>query len=220
MEIYKRGSKGEMVKRIQRALKVLDDGIYGQLTEEAVKDLQRASGLKADGIVGPATLALLGIIAVTSRKKSRRYIDKIVVHCTATPAGKDYTVNDIRKEHLRQGWSDIGYHYVIYRDGEIAEGRDVNIAGAHVVGYNTNSIGVAYVGGLSRDGKKACDTRTNAQKEALASLLKELKTIYPEAKIYGHRDLSPDKNKNGIIEPFEWIKECPCFDAMKEYASL
>ena len=206
MELYKKGSKGEMVKRIQRALHVMDDGIFGQLTEEAVKDLQRANGLKVDGIVGIATLTLLGLISATSRKKSKRYINEIIVHCTDTPAGKDYTVDDIRRWHKDRGWNDIGYHYVVYRDGSIHEGRNVDIAGAHCEGHNSHSIGVVYVGGRAREGQKYCDTRTVAQKEALLNLLKELRAMYPEAKIYGHRNFAN--------------KACPSFDAKKEYASL
>ena len=195
-----------MVKRIQRALHVMDDGIFGQLTEEAVKDLQRANGLKVDGIVGIATLTLLGLISATSRKKSKRYINEIIVHCTDTPAGKDYTVDDIRRWHKDRGWNDIGYHYVVYRDGSIHEGRNVDIAGAHCEGHNSHSIGVVYVGGRAREGQKYCDTRTVAQKEALLNLLKELRAMYPEAKIYGHRNFAN--------------KACPSFDAKKEYASL
>ena len=195
-----------MVKRIQRALHVMDDGIFGQLTEEAVKDLQRANGLKVDGIVGIATLTLLGLISATSRKKSKRYINEIIVHCTDTPAGKDYTVDDIRRWHKDRGWNDIGYHYVVYRDGSIHEGRNVDIAGAHCEGHNSHSIGVVYVGGRAREGQKYCDTRTVAQKEALLNLLKELRAMYPEAKKYGHRNFAN--------------KACPSFDAKKEYASL
>ena len=134
MELYKRGSRGEMVKQIQKALcgagyhVGMIDGIYGVMTEEAVKAFQKSRGLKQDGIVGPVTLALL----IPSRlKKSRRRIDKIIVHCSATPEGEGYTVEQIRKDHRAQGWSDIGYHYVIYRDGSIHDGRDVDIQGAH-----------------------------------------------------------------------------------------
>ena len=209
MEIYKVGSRGEMVKQIQKALYGAGfptgciDGIYGQMTRDAVAQFQIKKGLKADGIVGPATLALL----IPSRfKKSKRRITEIIVHCSATPEGKDYTVNDIRRWHKQQGWSDIGYHYVIYRNGHIEPGRDIDISGAHCEGHNSNSIGVCYIGGVARNGKTAKDTRTLAQKAAMLSLLKDLRELYPGAKIYGHRDFAH--------------KDCPSFDAMKEYSSI
>lgn len=209
MDIYKIGSRGEMVRQIQKALYGAGfptgciDGIYGQMTRDAVAQFQIKKGLKADGIVGPATLALL----IPSRfKKSKRRITEIIVHCSATPEGKDYTVNDIRRWHKQQGWSDIGYHYVIYRNGHIEPGRDVDISGAHCDGHNSHSIGVCYIGGVARDGKTAKDTRTLAQKAALLSLLKDLRELYPGAKIYGHRDFAH--------------KDCPSFDAKSEYKKI
>lgn len=219
MMIYKKGSTGYVVKQIQKALagaglKVIPDGVYGAITEEAVRDFQRANSLTADGIVGPTTLTLL----IPERlKKSKRIINEIIVHCTATPEGKDYTVEDIRKMHRQQGWSDIGYHYLIGRHGERWAGRDVDIIGAHCCGHNAHSIGVCYVGGMSRMFDKDKDTRTLAQKATLIQLLTELKQLYPKAVILGHRDTSPDLNGNGIVEPAEWVKKCPCFDAKTEY---
>jgi N-acetylmuramoyl-L-alanine amidase len=208
MELYKRGSRGEAVKQIQKALagaglKVITDGVYSTITEEAVRELQSKNGLKPDGIVGPATLAKL----IPARlKRSKRTIKEIIVHCSATPEGKDYTVLDIRRWHKQQGWSDIGYHYVIYRNGHVEPGRNVDIAGAHCEGHNMHSIGVCYIGGMTRDGKKPKDTRTLSQKAALLSLLLDLKKLYPQAKIYGHCDFSN--------------KACPCFDAKDEYRRL
>lgn len=238
---YKEGSTNrEMVKRIQKVVGCMPDGYWGKLTTEAVKAWQKAHGLAADGIVGPATLAMMGLSAVAATvtpgtktdavthggivlKKSKRRIDYIVVHCTATPEGVDKTVEQIRREHKAQGWSDIGYHYVVTRDGRVHLGRDVDIIGSHVRGYNTYSIGVAYVGGLENkpiayDKLKAKDTRTNEQKAALLALLMELRRLYPKARILGHRDLSPDKNGDGVISPCEWVKECPSFDAKTEYS--
>lgn len=97
--------------------------------------------------------------------------------------------------------------------------RPLEMVGAHVTGFNAQSVGVCYEGGLDAEGKPA-DTRNALQKAALLSLLKELKTLYPDAEIVGHRDLSPDLNGNGIIEPNEWVKMCPCFDAKEEYGHL
>ena len=100
---YKQGSRGEVVKRIQRALKVFPDGIFGELTCEAVKQFQATHGLTVDGIVGPATLAkLLPQLAVSTLKKSSRHINEIIIHCTATPEGKNYTVDDIRRWHRQR----------------------------------------------------------------------------------------------------------------------
>lgn len=96
--------------------------------------------------------------------------------------------------------------------------RPLEKVGAHAKGYNQNSIGVCYEGGI-RDGKPA-DTRTDAQRESLTALLVALVSAFPGSKIVGHRDLSPDLNGDGIVEPNEWIKSCPCFDATKEYQDI
>lgn len=246
MELYKKGSRGAMVRRIQQAVGCYPDGIFGSLTEEAVKTWQREHGLTADGIAGPRTLAAMGISAVQegfkgssgssdvsqitacyggktlTLRRSKRRIDEIIVHCTASREGQEQTVEQIRRDHTTpvskggRGWSDIGYQYVVYLDGTVHEGRDVDISGAHVSGHNAHSIGVVYVGGLDKDGKPK-DTRTEAQKAALLLLLMDLRKLYPKARIRGHRDFSRDLNGNGIIEPREWVKACPCFDAAKEY---
>lgn len=149
-----------------------------------------------------------------------RRIDCLVIHCSATPEGKDFRAKDIRKWHLQRGFKDIGYHYVIDLDGTIEKGRPEENVGAHVSGYNSHTIGICYVGGLTADGKKAKDTRTPEQKESIIRLLMQLLCKYPEADIKGHRDFSPDKNHNGRIEPSEWIKACPSFEVRSEYDPL
>ena len=213
--LLKKGSTGKDVKTLQTVLHLYPDGIFGKLTEEAVKEFQRSHGLVADGIVGEKTWAK---IVGSNVVKSKRMINEIIVHCTATPEGQDTTVEQIRKNHMApvskggRGWSDIGYHYVIYRDGSIHNGRKVDVAGAHCTGHNSHSIGVCYVGGLeNRPGVayaqlKPKDTRTEAQKAALLKLLKDLKRLYPNAKIRGHRDFAN--------------KACPSFDATKEYRTI
>lgn len=224
MVLYKKGSRGEMVKQIQKALHLVQDGIYGPITEEAVKAFQKQKGLKVDGIVGPATLALL----IPSRfRKSKRTINEIIIHCTATPEGQDVTVDQIRADHIKnRGFADIGYHYVVYRNGHVIEGRDVDKIGAHCTNHNAHSIGIAYVGGVENkpgvpySKQKPKDTRTLAQKAGLLSLLVDLRKLYPDAKIIGHRDTSPDLNGNGTVEPSEFIKACPCFDAKTEYRKI
>ena len=198
--VLKLGSKGNEVKLLQEKLNLKADGIFGPLTEEAVKDFQRSNGLEVDGIVGDNTLSKLNLSV------NKRNIKELIVHCSATPEGKDYSIDTIRQWHLQRGFSDIGYHYVIYRDGSIHIGRDESIIGAHCTGHNTNSIGVCYIGGCASDGKTPKDTRTTEQKQSLVKLLKELKTKYPQASIHGHRDFSS--------------KACPSFDATKEYSSI
>ena len=100
-----------------------------------------------------------------------RKIDKVIIHCSATPEGKDYTVEDIDRWHRERGFDCIGYHYVIYRDGSVHKGRDVAKIGAHCKGQNANSIGVCYIGGMTADNKQAKDTRTPQQKAAAAAQL-------------------------------------------------
>ena len=245
---YREGSRGPVVAMIQKAVGCYPDSIWRRLTTESVKAWQKAHSLTADGVAGPRTLAAMGIAAVTPQtgassaalsqvtacygskvltlRKSKRRIDYIAVHCTATPEGQDQTVAQIKAGHLKRGFSDIGYHYIIYRDGTVHEGRNVDISGAHVSGYNAHSIGVVYVGGLeNRPGVpyaqlKAKDTRTEQQKASLLALLMDLRRLYPDAVIQGHRDFSPDLNHDGIIEPKEWIKACPSFDAKTEYKIL
>lgn len=135
-----------------------------------------------------------------------RTINKIIIHCTATAEGKDFTVEDIRRWHVKgNGWKDIGYHFVIYRDGSVHLGRKLEQAGAHTNGYNTNSIGIVYVGGCAADGKRAKDTRTPEQKRALLSLVKELKHQYPDATIHGHREF--DNKACPSFDVRKWVKE-------------
>lgn len=148
-----------------------------------------------------------------------KHIKHIVIHCSATREGEDFTAEDIHNWHLERGFSGIGYHYVVRLDGSIEKGRPDYWRGAHVKGYNTNTIGIVYIGGLDQY-YRAKDTRTRKQKETLLTLLKKLKKQYPNADVKGHRDFSPDKNHNGIIEPKEWIKQCPCFDAQSEYRRI
>lgn len=144
-----------------------------------------------------------------------RNIKYIVIHCSATKEGRPVTVGDITKWHKARGYRTIGYHYVVYIDGSVHVGRSESEVGAHVQSHNSDSIGVCYVGGLDAAGKSK-DTRTVVQKVALRSLIGRLKNKYPSAKIVGHRDLSPDRNGNGKVEKWEWLKDCPCFDVKDE----
>lgn len=131
-----------------------------------------------------------------------RKITKIIVHCSATPEGRNYTVADIDRWHKQRGWKGIGYHYVIYRDGSIHTGRKIEEIGTHCTGQNADSIGICYIGGLATDGKTPKDTRTPAQKTALRSLINELKAKFPGVTVHGHREFAN--------------KACPCFDVKTE----
>jgi len=135
-----------------------------------------------------------------------REIDKIIIHCSATPEQVHFDASRIDKWHRDRGWSGIGYHYVILLDGTIEYGRDIEKTGAHTLGQNTGSIGICYIGGMDKEMKSSKDTRTDAQKDSLLLLLKTLKRFHPDAKIYGHRDFSS--------------KSCPSFDAKTEYENL
>lgn len=212
MNTIKRGDRGEAVKTLQKCLNLMVDGIFGPLTEESVKEFQKANRLVVDGIVGINTWNKLLSSCSGSISRNPRKIKELIVHCSATPEGEDYTVEQIRQWHIEgNGWSDIGYHYIIYRDGSIHLGRAESVSGAHTTGHNSHSIGICYIGGCpARNVKgwnhKSKDTRTPQQKLALVKLLRELKKKYPGVKIYGHRDFAN--------------KPCPSFDAKREYMNL
>lgn len=146
-----------------------------------------------------------------------REIKYIAVHCTA--GSQRQTIADLQAEFKRKGWKYPGYHCVIAPDGKITQLLDDSKVSNGVKGYNSVTVNVAYIGGIDSEGK-AIDNRTDAQKKALRQLLGNLKKKYPDAVIQGHRDFSPDTNGNGTVDPWERIKECPCFDAKEEYKGL
>jgi len=134
-----------------------------------------------------------------------RKIKQLIVHCSATRPNMDIGVDQIRTWHVEErGWSDVGYHYVIKRNGSIEKGRDEEVAGAHAKGFNQTSIGICLIGGLDRDGKPSANY-TFAQYCSLHFILDELKDAFPDAVIMGHRDLA------GVY------KDCPCFDVKDFY---
>lgn len=228
MNTIKQGSRGDEVRTLQKKLNITADGIFGKNTEAAVKAYQKAHGLTPDGIVGPHTWESLGF-PITNR-----FIDEIIIHCSATKEGINYSVDKIDAAHKARKFSTytdekgkiryIGYHYIILLDGTIIKCRPESKIGYHASGHNTRSIGICYIGGLdARDsnGKMIKDTRTPQQKASLIKLIKDIKKRYGTiARVIGHRDISPDLNGNGIIEPYEFIKGCPCFDAIKEYSNI
>lgn len=135
-----------------------------------------------------------------------RKIDKIIVHCSATREGQHIDVDTIRDWHVNgRGWSDVGYHYIIYLDGTVHTGRPIERSGAHTKGQNSNSIGICYIGGVETDGKTPKDTRTPEQKAALDNLLFVLTDIFANTTIHGHNEFA--------------AKACPSFDVQAEYGN-
>lgn len=124
----------------------------------------------------------------------RKSTDYIIVHCAATPPSADIGADTIKKWHTDpkpqgRGWRDIGYHFVIKRDGTIENGRDIAVSGAHVRGKNSNSVGICMVGGISEK-RRAQNNFTEEQFASLIKLLKALKLVYPEAEIAGHNEFA------------------------------
>ena len=136
-------------------------------------------------------------------KKFSRQISEIIIHCTATPRGRDLDVADITRYHRQRGFETIGYHYLINFDGTVEQGRDCSFVGAHCLGHNDRSIGVAYVGGLDSAGRPE-DTRTPAQRRSLAGLVARLRSRYNGSSVHGHNEFA--------------AKACPCFDVSKEFS--
>ena len=116
-----------------------------------------------------------------------RTINLIVIHCSATREDKDFTEYDLDVCHRRRGFNGAGYHFYIRKNGDIKSTRPIEKVGAHAKGFNRESIGICYEGGL-------------------------------DCRVCGHRDLSPNRNGNGEIEPEEWIKTCPCFEVKDEFS--
>lgn len=131
---------------------------------------------------------------------------KIIVHCSATPPSLDIGADAIRDWHKAKGWADIGYHYVIKRNGLIELGRDLDgdgdvedEIGAHAYGFNRESLGICLIGGINEKGASNANY-TFEQYLSLQVLVKDILSRYPEAEVLGHRDL-PDVQK-----------DCPCID--------
>ncbi len=136
-----------------------------------------------------------------------RKITLIIIHCSATPEGRNLDFETCRHDHIHhRGFKDIGYHFYITRDGGIHRGRSLERIGAHCKNHNRHSVGICYEGACL----PAAYPRTHGhwnRKATLLALLRELRAVLPEAIIVGHRDLNP-------------LKGCPCFDAVKEYEGL
>lgn len=146
-----------------------------------------------------------------------RTIDTLVIHCSATPNGRRVTCDEIDRWHGQRGfrrdpkligWNEpllkhIGYHYVVYAEGIVRIGRGEQEFGAHAAGHNGKSIGICMVG---------TDRFGAPQWVSLRQLVEGLLQRYPKARVVGHRDLSPDRDGDGVVEKHEWLKTCPGFD--------
>lgn len=139
---------------------------------------------------------------------SMNKITHIVVHYSATFEDQNLTVKDIDKMHKARGWSGVGYHYVIRRDGVVEKGRPDNQVGAHVGGQNSGKIGICAIGGVNRKTGPdvGVDNRTAAQIKSQVALIKSLLIKHPKAKVVGHRDLAPT--------------QCPGFDVIPWWKSI
>lgn len=135
-----------------------------------------------------------------------RDINRIILHCSATVEGKDYSVDTIRAWHKKRGWSDIGYHFVIQLDGTISQGRPIDKSGAHTKGNNKDSIGICYIGGLDAE-KKSKDTMTAKQNKSFRMLVLGIKTLFGDhITIHGHNEFSS--------------KACPSFIVKEKFADM
>lgn len=135
-----------------------------------------------------------------------RKLNRIILHCTATPEGRHVSVDTIRKWHVKdRGWRDIGYHYVIYLDGSVHEGRPIEQSGAHTSGHNADSIGIVYVGGC--DSKmKAKDTLNEAQEVAMVNLIQALRAEYGDLTLHGHNEYAAKACPSfNVKEKFHWL---------------
>ena len=131
----------------------------------------------------------------------RSSTEYLVVHCSATKPSMDIGLREIKRWHVDDnGWRDVGYHYIIRRNGEVELGRSNRDTGAHAAGYNHKSISLCMVGGMAEN-NSAENNFTAQQWTALLDLVKQIKVDYPEANVIGHNEISE--------------KECPSFDVQK-----
>ncbi|QBE66855.1 N-acetylmuramoyl-L-alanine amidase [Pseudoduganella lutea] len=139
--------------------------------------------------------------------KNRARTDYLAVHCAATRPSQDIGAAEIDRMHRQRGFKCIGYHFVIRRDGRVEEGRPVDQIGAHVENWNSVSVGICMVGGVSeKDVTKAEANFTEDQYGALKALLAELKLKYPKARIQGHRDFPKVAKACPSFSVADWLK--------------
>jgi len=141
-----------------------------------------------------------------------RKINLLVIHCTATQNGLFIPVEIVRGWHLQRGFTDIGYHYLIAPDGALLAGRPEELIGAHAKGFNAHSLSISLEGGLGGSWRNNTGRYTLEAWHTLRVWIELNLQRFPGSQVKGHRELSPDLDKNGIVEPEEWVKTCPAFD--------
>lgn len=209
MIVLRIGHRGDLVKWLQRKLRVSDDGYFGVITEKALKTYQSENDLVPDGIAGPKTLNALGLKAGNST-------EWIAIHVSATPENSEHVNAEwVKNYHMGiLSWDKPGYHFVIERDGALVELWNVNASDGiqqHEVVYgiggwrDNSAVNICLIGGLDSHGRPK-DTRTPEQRKTLDSLVKALLKESPKAKIVGHNQFSN--------------KACPCFSVPKYSQAL
>jgi N-acetylmuramoyl-L-alanine amidase len=179
------------IKSFQKKYGLVPDGIVGPQTRRVISELERpvSASARVEPNKSAINVRLPNVPAPVSQRadadpktitlaSTARPISEIIVHCTATPEGRYYDRRDVNAWHKQRGFEMIGYHYLILLDGTIQVGRPIGMIGAHCENHNTGTIGVSYVGGLTKDVKSAKDTRTPQQRASLKWLVRSLKTKY------------------------------------------
>lgn len=205
MKLIQRGSIGASVRKWQKFIGVKDDGIFGNGTTKATIAWQEANGLVADGIVGKLTIKKAEEQGFEKQTEYTRDINEVIVHITAS--NDNATVEDIRQGHIQRGFSDIGYHWIVDRQGVVHKGRDEDIIGSHVAGYNADTIGISYIArGKDSDqngeyGKYMTESQRIALEKKIADILMRHKLEVKD--VSGHNQ-------------YNLGKACPCFKVNKQ----
>lgn len=203
------------IKSFQKHAELQVDGVAGPMTQAALKEAaapigkHKAEPNKAAIENSEALPADKGRKAVRMSKaktvvigRTSRTIKELIIHCTATPEGRDVTMKDVGSWHKQRGWNRPGYHYLVRLNGKIEIGCPIGQRGIHTRGHNTGTVSISYAGGCTKDMKKAKDTRTPAQKASMLWLAKALCNDYPINKISGHNQYAS--------------KACPSFKVQKD----
>lgn len=204
MKLIQRGSIGASVRKWQQFLNIKDDGIFGNGTTKATIEWQEKNGLVADGIVGKLSIQKAEEQGFEKQAEYTRDVNEVIVHITAS--NDNATVEQIRAGHLARGFSDIGYHWIVDREGVVHKGRDESIIGSHVAGYNADTIGISYIArGSDTDqngeyGKYMTESQRIAFEKKIADILTRYKLEIKD--VSGHNQ-------------YNLGKACPCFKVNK-----
>lgn len=133
-------------------------------------------------------------------------ITHLTIHCAATPEGRDVKTETVTAWDKAK-FGQTSYHWVIELNGAMTRTLQDDQRGAHTGGHNTGNIGICYIGGMDKAMKKAKDTRTDAQKASLRTLIRTYQERYPGIKILGHRDWPGVKKDCPSFDVGKWMKE-------------